>query len=374
MNTGAKFSIMTILISWFYACAEEPLRKKDRRLGRFENADSKAEKNGAGPNNSQSPNSPGNSDQDTLNDAGDKDTISGPTNDNGETTFINVVQPAFKTANCSTCHADPRESPPIQAPLTIYSYESMKLLLGQNALFDKVLNIIPHGGGDQCRSELTNSPCKELLSWWDAEYLNDPSKANDRPVAIVGELRLISATGTISGWASEPDNDQINIKVNFYIDGPSGTGTLVGETIADLEGFDNETPGPHAFQVALPADLIDNKEHTLYAYAIIAGNEVALASSPKTYTAFGKKPGGADFYNANVANTLGRCQACHTFNYDSHWASLATPTPAGGGTATNNTLYNKVSGGVDHAGGTFCNEGGSPCSQFINWWNFEFGQ
>lgn len=291
----------------------------------------------------------------------------------GATFFSETVLPTFEEKNCALCHADPRENPPIQGPLSIFSYDAMLSLLADNSLFDKIQNLIPHGGGDQCEGDIEQSPCKEVLEWWDAEFASDPEKAQDRPVKLLGEIRLVSVQGTITGWAYDPDAPDANVGVKVYFDGDQATGTLVAETSANLAGFDNNLSGNHAFQTPLPLELIDNSEHNLYVYATIGGEDVLLKGSPYAYTAFAKADGGLDFYNNNVRGNLNACTNCHTFDYNAHWASLVNPSPAEGGTATNNLLFNKVSGATNHAGGTFCAAGnGSPCDQFRSWWELEF--
>ena len=325
------------------------------------------------PANPQDPNEPGDEPEEDPDQPGDGPEAPEDVTD-GEAVFTDTVLPAFQANNCNLCHADPRQDPPVQGPLSIFNYQAMLTLMDTNTLFDKVQNILTHGGGDQCQG-IENSPCVELLTWWDAEFGSDPAKAADRPIKLLGEVRKVSDTGTITGWGYDPDLPAEAIAINVYFDGDNSTGTLIVDGTANLAGFDNNLDGNHAFQLSIPEASVDNLPHSVSVYGIIGGEEVELKGSPYNFTAFAKNPDGEAYYNATVSGVLGACPACHTFNYDTHWASLLTPSPANGGTADNNALFNKMSGAVQHAGGVFCGGGnGNPCTQLREWWTIEFGQ
>ena len=77
---------------------------------------------------------------------------------NSRTFFAEQIMPVF-TAECTTCHADPRFNPPVQGPLTIFNYKRMETLLRNgdsaiaNELAEKLSGTAAHGGGDRCRND-----------------------------------------------------------------------------------------------------------------------------------------------------------------------------------------------------------------------------
>jgi hypothetical protein len=191
-----------------------------------------------------------------------------------------------------------------------------------------------------------------------------------------GEVRLVSTTGTITGWGYDPDSPMNQI-CHQGLPGwrPNACGTLIAEGTANLVGYDNDLPGDHAFQLTIPLDYIDNQAHELFVYGLIGGEDKLLKGSPLCLHGLsqGRWRSCLSMPTMSVGG-LNACTGCHTFNYDTHWSTLVTPSPAAGGTATNNALINKLSGATNHAGGVFCAGGnGGPCNQIRNWWQFEFG-
>ncbi|MCI5167799.1 MAG: hypothetical protein D3903_17340 [Candidatus Electrothrix sp. GM3_4] len=89
---------------------------------------------------------------------------------------------------------------------------------------------------------------------------------------------------SLSGWAKDPDTAD-PIYIHFYADGPLGTGTFIGASLAD--SYRGDLPYDdknHGFSFTLPNSVNDGTEHQIYAYAIDSngGENPLLTSSPKT--------------------------------------------------------------------------------------------
>ena len=88
---------------------------------------------------------------------------------------------------------------------------------------------------------------------------------------------------SIRGWTRDPDTTN-PINVHFYVDGPSGSGTFVGQMFAD--GYREDLPFSdknHGFNFQLPISLKNGLNHSIYAYAIdnAGGENPLLNGSPK---------------------------------------------------------------------------------------------
>ena len=301
---------------------------------------------------------------------------SNPAGLTGEQVFNTKVLPAYRQL-CVSCHADPRQPAEVRAPLSIYSYGPMKVQLDMgaspedNRLWNRVRNLEPHTGGDRCQDGKTQSPCKEMIEWWIAEKGAPPAGAGQ-----VGRITDVTSLGRVYGYAFDPQNSAVFVQVQFYIDGPKGTGTAIGTTVANKPGDDGNQPGDHSFSLDLPEAYRNGKAREIFAYAVIANEEKPLSSVGYKYTAYSFTQAGRDFYNANVQGRLGGCGGCHTISYEQQFYSMIAPSPAKGGTATNNQLINKAAqtNGASHGGGQSCgNANASPCAEFQRWWQVEFG-
>ncbi len=87
-----------------------------------------------------------------------------------------------------------------------------------------------------------------------------------------GYLDGIGADGTASGWALDRDSAPAPIDVQFFLDGPVGSGSLLGNVTAKQPRPDvNQAtglPGDHGYSFALPSSVHDGLVHTLYAYGV----------------------------------------------------------------------------------------------------------
>lgn len=291
--------------------------------------------------------------------------------------FAASVKPVFQTM-CVNCHADPRQPVEVRAPLSIYSYESMRAFLDQgggpqdNKLWNLVRNIDSHTGGDRCSNGADASPCKEIAAWWTAAF--GASKGDGE--ATLGRITEVTSLGRVYGWAFNPKDANGVLEVTLYVDGPKVTGKEVGTVTANKPGNDGNAPGDHAFTLDLPDAYRNGKEREIYGYTTINGQEKPLSTLPTKYTAYAFSQAGRDFYAANVQGRLGGCGGCHTISYEQQFYSLITPSPVKGGTVTNNQLINKAAqtNGTSHGGGQSCgNANASPCAEFQRWWQVEFG-
>lgn len=290
----------------------------------------------------------------------------------GQTYFNSTVMPMFNS-RCISCHNEPRFGG--TAPLSIYTYSNMRALLTSgtgslnNALINRMQGIISHTGGNTCFTGVAQTPCAEVIAWWNTENPGAPSGAG-----FIGGIDLINETGTVYGWAQNVNNPTAAVNVIFY-DGPAGTGTLIGNVTANQVG----PGGPglnHYFTYDLPAAYRNGTNRTLYAYAASAIAANQLPASPKNYVAYTPRAAGQTYYTNTLRPMLvNRCAGCHSqteLDYQFKYYDLISPTPAAGGTALNNKLINKAAG-MAHNGGNICgNKNTAPCSQIQQWWILEF--
>jgi hypothetical protein len=101
-----------------------------------------------------------------------------------------------------------------------------------------------------------------------------------------GWLDGVDGNGVASGWTCDPDDFSQPLHVHFYVDGPAGTGSYIGQTYADLtrEPAVGDACGGwrnHGYGWRLPGWLWDGQWHRLYAHAISigpGGNELLQGS------------------------------------------------------------------------------------------------
>lgn len=117
------------------------------------------------------------------------------------------------------------------------------------------------------------------------------SLTSTRPAAATAApmgTHTLTTLNTATGWACDADNWDAALQIHFYLDGPEGEGTFVGQTTANLPHPDVADAcggtSHHGFQFTLPTSLRDGHSHTLYAYAVndSDGDPLLLSNSPKT--------------------------------------------------------------------------------------------
>lgn len=118
-----------------------------------------------------------------------------------------------------------------------------------------------------------------------------------------GYVDGVSQVGVISGWAIDPDSSGRHIEVHAYFDGPAGKSkTVVGSgtsyarcDVRYLQDID-DCGFHYGFDIQVPANLQDGREHKVYVYAIDAnfdnfgqgpwiktGASALLGGSPKSF-------------------------------------------------------------------------------------------
>jgi hypothetical protein len=297
--------------------------------------------------------------------------ISTPSADyaNAYSYYEEVINPKLEQQSCFLCHSSSGG-----APLSITNYDDLKGMLLDGKLIGKMTGSQSHGGGVKCSSS-TSDICENFSEWYALEFSQNnqqpPSQGNNAVNMLTGGIDTVSALGKVTGHAAKRDAPSETQVVEFYFDGPKGMGQLIGTVNANLPG--GEVSGNHGFIFFIPTQYRDGQARQLYAYV---GNE-SILSSPRTVRAYTPSIEGFDYYQANVKPALdNRCARCHAVNYDQHFNSLLSPTPSGGGTATNNEMINMPSGshnGVNHPGGNICGDkNSSPCFEIQTWWGIEF--
>lgn len=185
---------------------------------------------------------------------------------------------------------------------------------------------------------------------------------------VQGSVTTISTSGNIWGYALDPSNKNKSLRVYFYIDGPVGTGTLIGNALANIQSLGANAG--HYYSYNIPETYADGKAHKIYAYGYAASTSFALAPVSYSFTAY--TPKAEAIYNQGINNLVtGTCNKCHSWNFkDLFYGALLSPTPTQGGSPTNNKFYQKMMG---HSGGKFCTVSTDfPCSDIQAWWNAEF--
>lgn len=189
---------------------------------------------------------------------------------------------------------------------------------------------------------------------------------------LSSNINYVTVLGTVWGYALDPVNPGSSIKVIFYVDGVVGTGQLAGEVQAN-----RVSPGPstgHYFSFQIPARFLDGKAHSIYAYGYEAKPSLLVKPGGVNFT--GYSPKAEAVFNVQIKNFVGsRCSNCHGWDYMGLYSGpLLNPTPAAGGSASNNLFYRKMAGLTGHAGGVFCPNAAADlfCAEIQKWYNAEF--
>lgn len=198
---------------------------------------------------------------------------------------------------------------------------------------------------------------------------------NTLPLGALGAITM--DLGQIGGYVYDINTPGQSVYVEFYVDGPAGTGTFLTSVLAsNPRAF--LPAGPYGFSYMLPfnSPYRDGKIHQLYAYGIdpVSSARSTLAGSPSVF-AVGSTAENLAYYNNSVkAGFASACTSCHAGinDYYSLKSMMMSPSKFSGGTANNNLLLNKGLGQA-HGGGARCSAASAPCNAFITWWTMEFG-
>ena len=205
--------------------------------------------------------------------------------------------------------------------------------------------------------------------------------------ALTGIISFDQTTGQITGNAyvtSNPSNSTSGITVSFYINGPSGTGALLATLPANQQVISGGYYNGFIYQPA--SAYVDSTPRKLYAYMNVPGSSTPTLIGGAAIDYFGGPDAkGLAYFNANVAPLISgstACKNCHNngaggvswANYYTTRQMLAEPTPLSGGTATNNSFYMNISGGLNHPGGNQCNSIANLCAKVSAWWATDFGK
>ena len=295
----------------------------------------------------------------------------------GRSYFETEVLAAFNL--CERCHAP--ENVPVErdrGPLTIFSYDAMRQMLDENLLLPMIrgdLAARPHPINDPCLNGLNSSPCKQIAAWWDLEFADIPEKLAERPIGEIGAITSIERYGLIRGWAINPtaQNQMAQVTISLIRSNGERFSTTVD---ANLEAFDNDTPGPHAFSLQAPPAWLDGERHQIEASVTAIAEDLSVETNAEGFVGLPKPAAGSaqrTYFQDNLQNIILTNCGCHgnSFTYDYLWDRLLNPFPIDGGSASNNLLRSKAAGN-SHAGGNLC-ANSNVCGLIEAWWTEEFG-
>ena len=112
----------------------------------------------------------------------------------------------------------------------------------------------------------------------------------------IGWLDSVDASHVARGWTLDQDTPAASVTVHFYVDGPAGSGTMIGMTSATTSRPDVHTAfglgANHGFVWEIPNGYCTGANRTLYAYAIDTAGLTAplLSGSPKTFNCVAAGP------------------------------------------------------------------------------------
>ncbi len=312
--------------------------------------------------------------------------------------FTDSLVPVLRTSSsCAGCHALPKDGG--SAPTTIYNYGYLRPLLVSgpvtvsrtnvdNRVMQYLLGQIPsHASGLAIcgLNTLDLSPCKEIVEWGKMEGLQDAvadTSGGTQAPATIGRVSDGGVSGFVYGWAADSDTPATPMTVEFYANGPRGSGTLLASTVANLLSVSYEKSGNVGFRYVLPDTYRNGSTQLIYAYGLdnnLPGTVHELTGSPISITGYLPEATASSYYTSTVVPFVTtRCLGCHSsgeFAYSlAFYSLLLSPSPEAGGSATNNVFYRKMMGLDSHRGGAPC--GGSataaPCNYLLETWTRQF--
>ena len=90
------------------------------------------------------------------------------------------------------------------------------------------------------------------------------------------------------GWACDRNDFNAALAIDIYVDGPAGTGQLLGTTIANrpreaaVGNLCGDGHSNHGYELPFPASLRNGQTHSIYAYARYAATTALLTGAPIT--------------------------------------------------------------------------------------------
>ena len=188
-----------------------------------------------------------------------------------------------------------------------------------------------------------------------------------------GNLEYVSTDGRAWGFARDNVFSSTKLKILFYSNGPVGTGTYIGSTLAN-QNFIGSNSG-YYFSYQIPASLKNGQAQNMYAYVDSAKPQNLIQPGSVRYASY--TPKAEATFNSQVMPYIAvNCTGCHNWTYSALYnGPLLNPLSINGGTATNNKIIRKISGAESHGGGgNVCTEGINAgfCASLQNWWRAEF--
>jgi hypothetical protein len=140
--------------------------------------------------------------------------------------------------------------------------------------------------GSASKSEVTTTSCPAGYQDGGTNCFRVVAPTSNTPE---GFLDTVDGSGNASGWVTDADAINQPTNVHFYIDGPAGTGTMIGQTVTSLLRADLPAPyntGNNGYTFKIPSQYCNSQPRTLYAYGIDPQNvsNPLLQGSPKTFT------------------------------------------------------------------------------------------
>ncbi len=174
--------------------------------------------------------------------------------------------------SCTNC--------PVDTPPTIvgHSYEQAQML--DNVAY--VTLDVPKNGN--------------VVLWW--RYF---------PPSPIGWLDSFIDEKNTTGWVVDPDSPLKPVEVNFYVDGPSGSGLFAGTQLANLSYSDVEMPFPgFGFYWTAPSRFMDGLWHSLYVYGIDTQTkkEYVLTRVPRMFRSNPTGPLPGDINLDHIVNSI----------------------------------------------------------------------
>jgi hypothetical protein len=105
----------------------------------------------------------------------------------------------------------------------------------------------------------------------------------------MGKFETVGTDRILRGWTLDPSNPNASNSVSFYINGPMGSGTLIGTVSASIVRPDVNAstglPGNHGYEFTVPSQYHDGLNHVVYAYGQDLGSDpvTMLQDSPKVF-------------------------------------------------------------------------------------------